>query len=154
MYAEVADLAIERLGATVLLTGAPSERELVSRLRCRMRHDAVDLSGALPFATFCGLIGEADITVTNNTGPMHISAALGTPVVALFALTNPPEQWGPWMVPHRQLYHEVPCRICYTRICPFEHECLRLVSPQMVVDAVHELLADVPGVHEVLEAAR
>ncbi len=96
--------------------------------------------GGLTFAVFCALIELADLVVTNNTGPMHLAAALKTPVVSLFALTNPPEQWGPWRVPHRQLYHDVACRICYSRICPYGHECLRLVTPDMVVDAAEELL--------------
>jgi hypothetical protein len=73
---------------------------------------------------------------------MHISAAVKTPVIALFALTNPPEQWGPWQVLHRQMYHDVPCRICYSRVCPYQHECLRLVSPHMVIEAAAELLAE------------
>jgi hypothetical protein len=73
---------------------------------------------------------------------MHISAAVKTPVVALFALTNPPEQWGPWRVAHRQLYHDVPCRICYQRVCPYQHECLRLVTPEMVVENAAELLRE------------
>jgi len=88
----------------------------------------------------CALIEAADLVITNNTGPMHISAAVKTPVVALFALTNPPEQWGPWHVPHRLLNVDVPCRICYSRVCPYQHECLRLVSPSMVVDAASGLL--------------
>jgi ADP-heptose:LPS heptosyltransferase len=108
-----------------------------------MRRDAVPLAGKLPFPTFCGLIGEADLTLTNNTGPMHIAAALKTPVIALFALTNPPEQWGPWRVPHRQLFHDVPCRICYSRVCPVGHECLRLVEPDEVAMAAGELLREV-----------
>ncbi len=140
-YAEVADLLVERLGATVLLTGSAGERDLVERILGRMRHVALPMVG-LAFPTFCALIEAADLTVTNNTGPMHVSAAVKTPVVALFALTNPPEQWGPWRVPHRQLYHDVPCRICYSRICPYGHECLRLVTPAMVVDAAEELLAE------------
>jgi ADP-heptose:LPS heptosyltransferase len=145
MFAEVADLAIEQLGARVALTGVESERDLVVRVRDRMRHGdaAIPLAGELPFPAFCALIQSADLTVTNNTGPMHVAAALKTPVVALFALTNPPEQWGPWRVPYRQLYHDVPCRICYSRVCPYGHECLTLVSPQMVIDASVELLAEV-----------
>src|SRR5207253_7504030 len=95
----------------------------------------------LPCPAFCALVEAADLVITNNTGPMHVSAAVKTPVVALFALTNPPEQWGPWHVPHRQIYHDVPCRICYSRVCPYQHECLRLVSPQTVVEAAAELLA-------------
>ena len=142
-YVGVADLLAERLGATVVLTGAPEERELTDRIAAQMRTPAVNVAGDLSFPTFCALIEMADLTVTNNTGPMHISAAVKTPVVALFALTNPPEQWGPWQVPHRQLYHDVSCRLCYQRICPYNQECLRLVTPEMVVEAAGDLLDEV-----------
>lgn len=138
-FAQAADLLVERMGARVVLTGGPDERELVERVRARMRQPALALAGGLPFAQFCALIAAADLTVTNNTGPMHIAAALKTPVVALFALTNPPEQWGPWHVPHRLLFQEVPCRLCYSRACPYGHECLRLVSPEQILEAAMEL---------------
>ena len=144
MYAEVIDLLIEQLGAFVVVTGAEDERPLVAQVLARVqpqyRHATLAAAGTLSFPALCALIQSADLTITNNTGPMHISAAVKTPVIALFALTNPPEQWGPWHVPHRQLYHDVPCRICYSRICPYQHECLCLVSPQMVVRAATELL--------------
>lgn len=140
LYARAADLLAERLGATILLTGDASERPLTRRLGARMTQPAIDLAGRLPFATFCALIEAADLTLTNNTGPMHLSAALKTPVVALFALTNRPEQWGPWHVPHRQLFHQVPCRLCYAKVCPHHQECLRLVTPETVLEAAAELL--------------
>lgn len=140
MFAEVADLLVERLDATILLTGTPDERELAERIAGRMRRDALNLAGMVPFPIFCGCVEAADLVITNNTGPMHVAAALKTPVVALFALTNPPEQWRPWRVPFRQLYHEVPCRLCYSRVCPYNQECLTLVTPDMVADAVPELL--------------
>jgi ADP-heptose:LPS heptosyltransferase len=144
LYAEVADLLIEQLGATVVLTGAEPERDLVEQITRRVQPEhqpnLLPLAGELPFDMFCGLIERADLTVTNNTGPMHISAALKTPVVALFALTNPPEQWHPWQVPHQLLYHEVTCRLCYSRACPYGQECLRMVTPPMVVAAAGELL--------------
>ena len=144
MYAAVADQLVDRLGARVLLTGATAERDLVARIHERMHPDTaartIALAGKLPFAEFCALIEQADLVVTNNTGPMHLAAALKTPVVALFALTNPPEQWGPWRVPHRLLFHEVPCRLCYSRVCPVNHNCLREVTPDMVVAAAADLL--------------
>lgn len=143
MFADSADLLVERLDATIILTGTDDERELVERVRSRMQHDAVPLAGELSFPAFCALIGAADLTITNNTGPMHVAAAVGTPVVALFALTNPPEQWGPWHVPHRLLNHDVPCRLCYSRVCPYGQECLTLVAPPMVAAAAEELLAEV-----------
>jgi ADP-heptose:LPS heptosyltransferase len=145
-YAQVIDLLVERLGAAVLVTGSGDERALVEqvldRVQERNRGATLACAGMLPFPAFCALIEAADLTITNNTGPMHVSAAVKTPVVALFALTNPPEQWGPWRVPHRQLYHDVACRICYSRICPYGQECLCLVTPEMVVDAAAELLKE------------
>ena len=144
MYAEVVDLLVERLDAIVLLTGTEDEHALVERICDRLgaaaRTSVLSVAGMLPFPAFCALVEAANLVITNNTGPMHVAAAVKTPVVALFALTNPPEQWGPWRVPHRQLYHDVPCRICYSRICPYGHECLRLVTPQSVVDAAAELV--------------
>jgi ADP-heptose:LPS heptosyltransferase len=152
MYVEVIDLLVERMNAFVMVTGMNDERSLVERVlehvRPANRSATRSVAGVLPFPEFCALIQAANLTITNNTGPMHVSAAVKTPVIALFALTNPPEQWGPWHVPHRQMYHDVPCRICYSRICPYEHECLRLVSPSMVVDAAIELLASVQNNEE------
>ena len=83
---------------------------------------------------------RADVTITNCTAPMHIAAAVKTSVVALFALTNPPAQGGPWRVPHRQLFHDVPCRLCSSRVRPDDEECLRQVTPWQEVDAAVDLL--------------
>jgi ADP-heptose:LPS heptosyltransferase len=148
-YAEVVDLLVRRLDARVVVTGAADEAPLVEavlgRLDPLVRSRVLAAAGTLPFSAFCALIEAADLTITNNTGPMHVSAAVGTPVAALFALTNPPEQWGPWGVAHRLLWHEVPCRLCYSRVCPTTHDCLRLVLPEMVVSAAVELLTSGSG---------
>lgn len=145
-FADVIEGLVERLGAGVVVTGSAGERDLVERVIARLgaaaRARTRPCAGELPFADFCGVIEAADLVVTNNTGPMHVAAAVKTPVVTLFALTNPPEQWGPWRVPHRLLNHDVPCRICYSRVCPYSHDCLRLVTPAIVVAAAAELLAE------------
>ena len=144
LFAGVIDDAVTRLGATVFVTGTAEERALVERV-CRgvgerARRRVYPLAGTLTFDLFCALLASVDAVVTNNTGPMHVAAAVGTPVVALFALTNPPEQWRPWGVAHRLLNRDVPCRLCYARVCPYDQECLRGVPPAEVVDAVAELL--------------
>jgi ADP-heptose:LPS heptosyltransferase len=145
-YVEVVDTLVRDLGARVVLSGAGDERTLVDAILAHLspwtRAQVTTAAGSLAFPAFCALIESAEVVVTNNTGPMHMAAALGTPVVALFALTNPPEQWGPWRVPHRMLWHEVPCRLCYSRICPTTHDCLRQVAPRQVVDAVTNLLSE------------
>jgi ADP-heptose:LPS heptosyltransferase len=154
-YAEVIDLLVDRLDARVVLTGDTGELELVDRLWRSLKSTTQErvrpCAGALSFPELCALIEVSDLMVTNNTGPMHIAAAVKTPTVALFALTNPPEQWGPWRVASTLLYQDVPCRLCYSRICPYGHECLRLVTPATVADAAAELLDRAAGASGSLE---
>jgi ADP-heptose:LPS heptosyltransferase len=127
-------------GFTLLFTGTVPEYNLVERIRTQLATPAYSLVGLLDLADLTALLAAAPLLITNNTGPVHIAAALGTPVVDLYALTN--MQHTPWRVPHRVLYHDVPCRCCYKSICPEDHHhCLRLVTPQAVVEAALDLLA-------------
>ncbi|HTU92867.1 MAG TPA: glycosyltransferase family 9 protein [Gemmataceae bacterium] len=74
------------------------------------------------------------------TGPAHIAASVGTPVVDLYAQTNP--QHTPWLVPHRLLYHDVHCKNCFKSVCPQgHHDCLARVPPQDVAQAALELMS-------------
>jgi hypothetical protein len=99
----------------------------------------VPLAGALPLGELGALIETADLLLSNNSGPVHLAAALGTPVVDLYALTNP--QHTPWRVPHRVLNVDVPCRNCYRSVCDQPgHPCLLGVSVDDVVAATHALL--------------
>jgi ADP-heptose:LPS heptosyltransferase len=89
------------------------------------------------------VIEAAPLLVANNTGPVHVAAAVGTPVVDLYALTNP--QHTPWEVPSRVLYADVPCRMCYKSVCPHGHQrCLADVPAAAVADAACELLEEIP----------
>jgi ADP-heptose:LPS heptosyltransferase len=113
-------------------------------VRAAMRAPSRALPTVLDLAELTAFIAAAPVLVSNNTGPVHIAAAVGTPVVDLYALTNP--QHTPWMVPHRVLSHDVPCKWCYRSICPEGHQnCLRLVSPDQVVSAVADLLSESDG---------
>jgi ADP-heptose:LPS heptosyltransferase len=95
----------------------------------------------LPTGQFGALLSLAPVIVTNNTGPAHLAAAVGTPVVDLYALTN--LQHAPWGVPHRLLFNDVPCADCRRSVCPEgHHACLRGVPPEAIVEAVHVLTAD------------
>lgn len=131
--------ALEMLGHEVVFTGDAAEIELVESLRSSMSMRSRSLAGRLSLAELGALIEAADLLICNNTGPAHIAAAVGTPVVDLYALTNP--QHTPWQVESRVLFHDVPCRNCYKSVCPAgHHECLRGVAPERVVEAARELL--------------
>jgi lipopolysaccharide heptosyltransferase II len=132
--------ALDLLGREVVFTGDPAEKALVESVRSRLAVPSRSLAGELSVAELGALIDAADLLICNNTGPAHIAAALGTPVVELYALTNP--QHTPWQVESRVLFHEVPCRNCYKSVCPAgHHDCLRGVAPQRVAAAARELLA-------------
>lgn len=127
-------------GWQIVLTGGPDERNLVDRVRDAAEVPVHSLAGQLDLAELAALIASAPLLVSNNSGPVHIAAALGTPVVDLYALTNP--QHTPWQVPSRVLSHEVPCKYCYKSVCPEgHHDCLRRIRPEEVVAAAVELLS-------------
>jgi lipopolysaccharide heptosyltransferase II len=140
-FASVADRLREELGYDVIFTGTASERDLIESIQAQMRGSSHSLAGLLDLPAFAALIAQSPILLSNNTGAVHVAAAVGTPVVDLYALTNP--QHTPWRVPQRVLFHDVPCRNCYKSICPEgHHECLRLVTSESVVRAVQALLAE------------
>lgn len=138
-YAEAARALTTDAGVQVLFTGSPEERSLVEYIRGKMEVPSWSLAGEIGLSELCGLVSLSPLLVVNNTGPAHIAAAVGTPVVDLYALTNP--QHAPWQVRSRVLYHDVPCRFCFKSICPERHHnCLRLVTPTEVVHAAMEIL--------------
>jgi len=138
-FAEVAALIHARLGYQVVFSGSASEIELIEGIREAISTPTLSIAGAMDLAELAGLLRLAPLLISNNTGPVHIAAAVGTPVVDLYALTNP--QHTPWGVENRVLFHEVPCRNCYRSVCPEgHHHCLALVEPLEVVNAAEELL--------------
>jgi lipopolysaccharide heptosyltransferase II len=132
-------LALEH-GCPIVFAGAESEAELVRAIQADMRADSLSLCGELDLARLAAIIALAPVLLCNNSAPAHIAAATGTPVVDLYALTNP--QHTPWQVAHRVLFHDVPCRFCYRSVCPQGHHgCLRNVDPAAVAAAASALLA-------------
>lgn len=138
-FAIAAQQLVQEAGVQVVFTGTQSESELVESIQQAMRVPSYSLVDRLDLAELTALLALAPLLISNNTGPVHIAAAVGTPVVDLYALTN--LQHTPWGVPNRVLFHDVPCRICYKSVCPEgHHNCLRLVLPETVVQAALELL--------------
>ncbi|MFM8322498.1 MAG: glycosyltransferase family 9 protein, partial [Chloroflexota bacterium] len=115
MFARLAARLAGDLGFQLLFTGSAAERPLVQQIQEQAGVPTFSLAGELSLAALAAVIEQAPLLITNNTGPAHIAAALGVPLVDLYALTNP--QHTPWMVPHRVLSHDVPCKRCDSRIC-------------------------------------
>jgi lipopolysaccharide heptosyltransferase II len=138
-WAQVLRLLADDPHVPLVLTGSAAEAELVDAIQFASAVPAISLAGRLSLGELGAALRLAAVAVTNNTGPAHMAAAVGTPVVDLYALTNP--QHTPWHVRNRVLFHDVPCRFCYKSTCPQGHQaCLTGVAPQRVAVAVRELL--------------
>lgn len=129
----------ERVGCPLVLTGGAHEMSLVDGIELPGKACVHSLAGQLSLGELGALLAQASLVVSNNTGPAHLAAAVGTPVVDLYALTNP--QHTPWRVPSRVLNHDVGCRYCHRSVCPEgHHDCMEKLAPSQVVDAVCSLL--------------
>jgi heptosyltransferase III len=129
-------------GRRVVVTGSPAERELTGVVAGQTMEDlAVDLGGRTDLATLAAVLEAAGCVVVGNTGPAHLAAAVGTPVVSLFAPVVPVERWQPWGVPVRILGEQAAaCRGSGARECPIPgHPCLASVPASEVADAVDDL---------------
>jgi lipopolysaccharide heptosyltransferase II len=134
-----AQLIADAAQATLVFTGCAAEACFIDEARAQLTAPSLSLAGELSLGELAALIERAATLVTNNSGPVHLAAALGTPVVDLYALTNP--QHTPWLVPARVLNHDVPCRYCLKSVCPQgHHACLLGVPPQAVAQAAIELM--------------
>ena len=114
--------ALAAQGRRVIVTGSPAERALTRRVAAP---HALDLGGRTSLAQLADVLSGADCAVVGNTGPAHLAAAVGTPVVSLYAPTVPAARWRPWRVRHELLHVDVPCAGCRARDCPVEgHPCI------------------------------
>jgi lipopolysaccharide heptosyltransferase II len=136
-FAEVADRMLQEGYGAVVMIGGPDERAEVAAVSGMMKTPAIDLAGATTVGLLPALLSKASLLITNDSGPMHVAAAVGTPVVALFGPTSA-VRTGPYGVGHGVLTGKVPCSPCFSRTChnTLPLECLRLVSPQQVLSAV------------------
>jgi lipopolysaccharide heptosyltransferase II len=140
-FGAAADAIAVGSGCLPIFTGDAGEQSLIAEARCAMTQPSLTLAGQLDVADLAALIAEARLLLTNNTGPAHIAAATATPVVVLYALTNP--QHTPWRVRARVLSHDVPCRHCLKSVCPQgHHDCLSKVEPADVAEAGLALLRE------------
>jgi ADP-heptose:LPS heptosyltransferase len=125
-------------GHRVVVTGGPDETELTAAVAGR---HARDLGGRTDLAELSAVLAGATVVVAGNTSAAHLAAAVGTPVVSLFAPVVPAARWRPYRVPHVLLGNQdAACRDSRARVCPIPgHPCLTSVEPAAVLAAVGRL---------------
>lgn len=131
-------------GHRIVVTAAPEAREkaIVGRILAEAGVPVTDLCGQLSLRELGAVAANARLFFGVDSAPMHIAAAMGTPVVALFGPSGE-KVWGPWRVPHRVVVSDHPCRPCGNDGCGGGKvsECLTLLPVERVLSAINELLA-------------
>ena len=138
-FAAVADALSEEWGAEVVVVASTVEAPLAGEIEAAARRGVVNLAGKTTVREMMALLSLSSFLVTNDSGPMHIGAALGVPLVAIFG----PTDWrrtSPWTDRARVVRVDVDCSPCMLRECDRGHECMLGVTPGMVIDAARDLL--------------
>ena len=128
-------------GGVVALVGAGADRGASAAVRAGLDASVatrvIDLTGRTSLLALAGVLASASRVLANDSGAMHVAAALGTPTVAVFGPTR--EFATAPLGPHRILTHEVWCRPCMLRECPLDHRCMTGVPPERVLAALKEV---------------
>ena len=139
-YARVADEIIRRWGTRVVLTGSAAELPAVERVAELMREKPMVFC-QLDLPQMAALLDRCFLYVGNDTGPMHIAAAVGTPTVSVFSARDFPERWWPCGHGHIVLRRDAPCSPCFKEVCDRDLVCLMAIEERDVLAAVERQLS-------------
>ena len=141
-FVDVGRALQERVGATIFLVGSPEDRPVCRTIEAKLAGRVVNVCGKTSLVELGSLLQEMDLVITVDSGPMHMAAAAGRPVLAVFGATDP-KRTGPYGKNHRVIVREeLDCRPCFSDRCA-RHDlaCLRDLSAEQVIMPAMEMLA-------------
>ena len=123
-----------------VLIGGPGEVTFASQVSAALGGAKVtDLSGKTTLRDLIGIFSRARLGIGPDSGPMHIAAAVGTPVISLWGATSPIRS-APWGSEDLVLYGSAACSPCYTRDCKIQRACMQRITPEQVLDKARHVL--------------
>jgi len=136
---------LQKSGRRFLLLGGPGEELIAQQISAEMDHPVIDLIGRTTVAEALALIGRCSLFLSNDSGLMHVAAALNIPQVALFGSTDP-QKTAPLNNRAVVIHPEhVSCTPCFKRSCPEDLECMKAITVDEVATAAVQLLAEMEG---------
>jgi heptosyltransferase-2 len=139
-YAAAADSLANDYNARVVIFGAPSDLPVVQEVAAAMSRPPVILAGQTTLGQLMGLLKECRLLITNDSGPMHLAAALDVPQLAVFGSTSEIAT-GPLSGNAVVIKHPVDCNPCFLRECPTDFRCMKCISVEQVVEAARKLIS-------------
>ncbi|MFN0111585.1 MAG: lipopolysaccharide heptosyltransferase II [Blastocatellia bacterium] len=145
-FAELADRMTDELNAQIILIGGTAEADYAEAVARQInRQGAVNLAGKTSMAELIGLLAECDLLVSNDTGPAHVAAALGTATLTIFGPTNEFETSPTGRRSELIRADNIECARCMHRDCPIDHRCMTRLTTDAVLAQAHKLLQTKPA---------
>ena len=138
-FAELLDRLIEKENAEVVIFGASNELQIAQVIQSYMRCQPLIFSGKTSLAELIAMISVCDLFITNDSGPMHLAAALRVPTLAIFGPTDEVAT-GPLSPTAVLVKKKVECSPCLLRECPIDHRCMTRISVDEVYVQAVEML--------------
>lgn len=141
-FAAALNLLCEQNEADVILFGTAAEAQVSAAIAERLSRSAIDLTGKTSMSDLPGLLSQCHLFLGNDSGAMHVAAAVGLPVVAVFGPTEP-KGTAPVTPRHTIVQQKPYCSPCFLRRCPTDHRCMTAVKPEIVEAALRMQLREV-----------
>ncbi len=125
----------------IILIGNENDKPIAKDIRDSIQNNIIDWTGSTTFGELVSLIKRLKLLISNDSAPMHISVAVGTPVVAIFGPTDPKE-YGPRGEQDIIIRKDLKCSPCKKAVCKYNLECMKGISPDEVVKAARKILYD------------
>ncbi|MFA6561620.1 MAG: lipopolysaccharide heptosyltransferase II [Verrucomicrobiia bacterium] len=141
-FIAAAKVIVERHHVRWVILGGPKEGDLGREIATALgAPNAINLAGQTTLLGLCHALAQCRLLLTNDSGPMHLAAALGKPVVAMFGSTEP-ALTGPNDSRHVILRHAPPCSPCFMRECPIDFRCMTAITVEEVVKAAERVISN------------
>ena len=141
-YSELGKALIDRFKVKIIITGSRAEINLASRIKKQIgEHAIVAAREICHLKHLAAVLKECFLCIGTSTGTLHVAAAVGTSAVVLCGPEDP-RRWRPLGNNYLLIEKEVPCRPCREEICPYDGQCLRLISPECVLEVIEPLLVN------------
>lgn len=138
-FAETADRLAEEYGVRIVLTGGPGEKEIGQDIAAAMKTEALNLIGRTSVRQLMAVLTRVRLLISNDSGPMHVGAAFGIPIVAVFGPTDHTTT-SPKADSCRIVRKDTDCAPCLLRQCPTDHRCMKAITADDVLAAARDLL--------------
>jgi len=142
-FAEVADKLKEKYGFIILVVAGPKDIDLAKRLIETMKGPAINLAGQLSLSQLASLLKRCKLFISNDSGPVHICSAVGTPVISIFGRNQKGLsylRWGPVGEKDRWVHKDIGCKVCLAHNCQKGFLCLKAITPMQVLKIAEEVI--------------